>query len=543
MARPWLAALTLSVIAVGCGGGKADDPSPGDPDASLLLVMTWNAQMTGGGGAPTPSAENLSDVIHHQVGKHTSNSSVVVLNEACEDKVDEARKKLSEREDRDWFLVDFQPGRKPDGTTVRSCDDDGRVRFGNAILATHPAESTLGSEFTGSAQCNEKGAVNRNPKDPSRPSGNDERRNYAGATLSLAEGRKLTVLGSHLTAGCRHTGDPSNAGVREAQVRGLVARGDQMVAEGTSVVIAGDFNAQPDDPSLEPLQEDYRDADARVPPGETYAFNKQTDEEPKKIDYIFASHGLEPAPPFSVPRVKASDHRPLVVGLRHAEPGDAGSKEGSRQTTRLSTADQGVNGSVQAFEDVTLLTPTVDPDGEIQVRFHSEYEGTVDVALCRLPPRGPVTNGCGVVKPQAPTTRTKPPDILYGVDAFLGEAGSDSDAYADAASDRLSPNHRQVRTDAVRHLFLPVRGSVTRTNLVTTEPVGGSHYGRVHFKVVSDGELVFSLENQGIEPGSYWFGFRDKPSEGIIDGYSCGVCPPFPWFDQGSLPMLTVTGR
>lgn len=85
-------------------------------DPSNLLIMTWNAQMTGGGGAPAASKDDLVKLIHEQIGRHASNTSVVVLNEACSTTVKDAADELKVLTRQDWHVADFQAGSESTAT-------------------------------------------------------------------------------------------------------------------------------------------------------------------------------------------------------------------------------------------------------------------------------------------------------------------------------------------------------------------------------------------------------------------------------------------
>ena len=133
-----------------------------------------------------------------------------------------------------------------------------------------------------------------------RLSETSEQRCVVGA-LMVVEGGPVRVYCTHL----QH----NSAEERSAQVRallGLIARRDG------PAVLAGDFNAQPQQEELRPLMRAMTDAwtSVSVEPGYTIPSTGPA----KRIDYVFGSGGVRVVDA-RVVGTRASDHLPVVVTL------------------------------------------------------------------------------------------------------------------------------------------------------------------------------------------------------------------------------------
>ncbi|AHG89768.1 Endonuclease/exonuclease/phosphatase [Gemmatirosa kalamazoonensis] len=121
------------------------------------------------------------------------------------------------------------------------------------------------------------------------------------ATLDV-RGTPVRVLVTHLD----YRADPR---VRAAQVAELLAVLDESRAP---TLLFGDLNAPPDAPELRPLLGRLRDAwPDSAGTGLTYPADSPT----KRIDYVLLSPHFR-VRSATVPAVRASDHRPVVVDLR-----------------------------------------------------------------------------------------------------------------------------------------------------------------------------------------------------------------------------------
>jgi endonuclease/exonuclease/phosphatase family metal-dependent hydrolase len=113
-------------------------------------------------------------------------------------------------------------------------------------------------------------------------------------------GVRVRMLNTHLD----YRADPA---VRALQVAAMLA----VLPEQEHVVLAGDLNAQPDAPELQPLFARLRDAAALGVPEHTYPAHAPT----RRIDYVLVSHHFRVLGA-RVPPDTASDHRPVVVDVR-----------------------------------------------------------------------------------------------------------------------------------------------------------------------------------------------------------------------------------
>jgi len=135
-------------------------------------------------------------------------------------------------------------------------------------------------------------------------------------------GGDVDVYGTHLT-----NGDPN---VNLGQARALADLVEQ--SRSAPAVIVGDFNARPDSPQIQALQERWLDAFAEIEPADAYTccIDDLTVEEAiptRRIDYVFLAAGDKTLDvvavqrvfdrPFTVPQgwQWASDHIGLMVDL------------------------------------------------------------------------------------------------------------------------------------------------------------------------------------------------------------------------------------
>ncbi|GAA0649863.1 hypothetical protein GCM10010174_86720 [Kutzneria viridogrisea] len=151
--------------------------------------------------------------------------------------------------------------------------------FGEAILSRQPLEQVSFRRLSG---------------DVSPPTG------VLSGVLRLPGGTELTLVVTHL-----QTAD----GVISAdQVRQLAAELAEQKAR--SFVLTGDFNAEPGDPALAPVEALLRDGLAAARPLPTWPA-----EEPKQqLDQVFLSPGLS-ASAVHVAATTASDHLPVAVTI------------------------------------------------------------------------------------------------------------------------------------------------------------------------------------------------------------------------------------
>lgn len=214
--------------------------------------------------------------------------------------------------------------------------------------------------------------------------------------MMLDQGRVLTVLGTHLSALCRNVGRPSNDEMKDKQVKALIAKGAEVRATGSAVILAGDFNTPATPSPLTGSSAGYVEVDMDASP--TYPFNK-TDmaacggTPPCKIDYIFASTGLEPvSASVSVPNTAQSDHHPLMAQLRigpNQQPSDLapGTPAVSNGLTFQGRQFAGFDSSVEGSIDISVENPRAEPGGELKVRYRSVFRGSHKGGLCS--PGGP----------------------------------------------------------------------------------------------------------------------------------------------------------
>lgn len=88
----------------------------------------------------------------------------------------------------------------------------------------------------------------------------------------------------------------------------------QQLAAGTSLVVGGDFNSTPDNPTLRPLADaGLRDAWKECGKGDGYTYPAATPS--KRIDYLFLTANVH-CSAAEVIDTQVSDHRPLLVTFR-----------------------------------------------------------------------------------------------------------------------------------------------------------------------------------------------------------------------------------
>lgn len=136
----------------------------------------------------------------------------------------------------------------------------------------------------------------------------------------LANGRKITILDAHFPTALK----PESLSRRKSSIRSYlrgaaavrsrqVARLQELAAGSDApVVIAGDLNTPPRGRLHRRLARSYTDAFNAAGAGFGHTFRSGLPVE--RIDYVFVGDGVEVRRCF-VPRVRASDHRPVVADL------------------------------------------------------------------------------------------------------------------------------------------------------------------------------------------------------------------------------------
>ncbi len=137
------------------------------------------------------------------------------------------------------------------------------------------------------------------------------RRSALTATIDLGGGERLGVVATHLSA----EEDESSARLAQAELLAELAREFELFT--IPVVIAGDLNAEPGDPELEPLA-DFVDAVASAAGGPVATFPSQAPT--RHIDHVLVSPGFI-GTDASIVRTTASDHLPVAVTVRR-QPDD-----------------------------------------------------------------------------------------------------------------------------------------------------------------------------------------------------------------------------
>ena len=129
-----------------------------------------------------------------------------------------------------------------------------------------------------------------------------ETRDVGKADVQLP-GARITVLTSHFGL------NPSE------RVNAVQTVCDRIDSRGYPLILAGDFNAHPDDPVLDPIRARLTDT-AEILNGE--GLSHPSDRPNCKIDYVFASSEWKPLFA-SVPPLVLSDHRPYLVDFELEE--------------------------------------------------------------------------------------------------------------------------------------------------------------------------------------------------------------------------------
>jgi endonuclease/exonuclease/phosphatase family metal-dependent hydrolase len=138
-----------------------------------------------------------------------------------------------------------------------------------------------------------------------RAGGSREPRVGLVATAFTSRGR-LQLLNTHLDA----SGDES---YRLQEVDGLLNAVRPRVSQTTPVLIAGDFNSEPDSAVMQKLgAAGLRDAWKECGQGDGFTY--PADQPTKRIDYVFLTGSLR-CTAAQVIDTKISDHRPLLVTL------------------------------------------------------------------------------------------------------------------------------------------------------------------------------------------------------------------------------------
>ena len=120
------------------------------------------------------------------------------------------------------------------------------------------------------------------------------------ATLNI-DGRKVRVLNVHLD----YRSDPSVRAKQVSEILGYINN------DTVATILTGDLNAAPDVPELKPLLARLNDTwPEKETPGLTYSSTKPE----KRIDYVLTTDGFCHVKT-TIPKVYASDHFPIVVGL------------------------------------------------------------------------------------------------------------------------------------------------------------------------------------------------------------------------------------
>ncbi len=165
-------------------------------------------------------------------------------------------------------------------------------RYGNAILTRHPVRDTSWTRL--------------------RPL--TDYRVAAHARIDLG-GRPLDVFATHL----HHTVEGDS--IRAEQVADLLAFVERTRGAGP-VLVAGDFNAPAEAPSLAPLVAGYAEAFGTLHPGaEVSTLVEDLGHTPRRIDHVFAGPGLVPVASRivlgePVGGLWPSDHRGVWARLR-----------------------------------------------------------------------------------------------------------------------------------------------------------------------------------------------------------------------------------
>ena len=183
-------------------------------------------------------------------------------------------------------LIAYLRWRMPD-YTVHFESTNGQL-WGNAIMSRRPVLAADGEVFAA---------------DPG-----DFRYGYTYAAIELASDT-IVVMSVHLTADL--AGPSGDA--RLTQARAVVQRAMEMVlGRKERVIVAGDFNAHPDEAPIKHITGALSDLGAQV--GLSNQATWPAGNPSERIDYIFGA-GIEPVAG-TIPRLTASDHLPVLITIR-----------------------------------------------------------------------------------------------------------------------------------------------------------------------------------------------------------------------------------
>jgi endonuclease/exonuclease/phosphatase family metal-dependent hydrolase len=255
---------------------EAQTPSPASP-ATPIRVMTWNGQTQFHG------SDEWARVVGNQA------PDVVGMQEVCVREVKDLRDRLKEDYNLDYYVTygSVRESRDPGCGTVPWVNSGA---WGQAILTRTSLGSPRDAETVKYEKCDEE-------IDKVCPRG------YQAVTITLPRGDGLRVFNTHIGLG------PS---AQSAQVRQLATEATRYSA----AVILGDFNLEPKQNELAPLQRSFREVD---PNGQYSTYPNDPDDSSKqptkKIDYIFFSGVAQSSRPETY-WTKSSDHRPLISSVR-----------------------------------------------------------------------------------------------------------------------------------------------------------------------------------------------------------------------------------
>jgi len=234
-------------------------PAPADPQPARVTfrLMTYNVHQ-GFNASQTPALDEIVATISREL------PDVLVLQEVVRGwMIDEQHDVLSVIAERLEMHYVFLP-------TIGDL-------YGNAILSRYPME-----------------VVRRLPYAPG-----PTMRNQPRGALFVKIG-DLLVIGTHLD----HTSDGSL--VRQEQVRAILRE----IGDATSVVVAGDLNAEPADIEMQLLdQSGFQDL------GQSAGTTTTGDDPPKRIDYVWGRGVVGAQAHTTAEDDLSSDHRGLVVNL------------------------------------------------------------------------------------------------------------------------------------------------------------------------------------------------------------------------------------
>ncbi|MEU5881114.1 endonuclease/exonuclease/phosphatase family protein [Spirillospora sp. NPDC047279] len=286
-----VAAATAVVVTAGAGAaiqrGPASAPALADPapvPAATVSVLNWNVCGNNYSHCPLGAepAELVQRIASHMKGGAVAGrpfkANAIFLQEVCAGQVKTLARAAALRS---WSWA-FAPAREADGKPV-ACGN-GQGQFGVAL----------------GAQQRLSGVQKVNLPSPA----------FEGrvAVCGDVAAWKTRLCTTHLSS--RLTGDDTTGAWRLKQTRQLAT----MAGTGR-VVVGGDFNDQPQKPSLDGLYAAYTECDqgpggARAGENTTQDTRGRTTE---KIDYVFATKTARIACEVPGQPVRASDHRPVAA--------------------------------------------------------------------------------------------------------------------------------------------------------------------------------------------------------------------------------------